>query len=103
MLIIELNINAILGKAMQNESAGEMVKTYQVLDNRLKAAGINLKRHILDNKCSKNPKQAIEVNVMGCQPVPLADHMRNITEKTIQTFEHNFVVVLCRTGGKFPM
>ena len=49
---------------MKNRTAGEIVKTYQILIDRLATSGIHPKKHILDNEISEEYKQAIKRNNM---------------------------------------
>ena len=80
-----------------------MVRAYQVLIDRLKEKGICPTKHILDNKCSSEFKEAIKSNQMTYQLVPPNDHRRNVAEKAIQTFKDHFVAVLCGTDETFPL
>ena len=52
MIMCEMDSNVILSEAMKNRTAGEMVRAYQVLMKKLKAASIKPKKHVLDNKDS---------------------------------------------------
>ena len=67
MALAEMDSDAILVEPMRNRTAGEMVKTYQKLIDRLKKCGIKPKMHILDNECSEEFKQGIEGNNMKYQ------------------------------------
>ncbi len=51
MVLIEIDSNAILVKAMKNRSTGEMMRAYQVLVNRLRSTGVTPKMHSLDYEC----------------------------------------------------
>ena len=88
---------------MQNQTSGKMIRAYQTLVDRLKEYGIKPKLHILDYECSNEFKEQIETNNMKYQLVPPHDHMRNIAEKSVQTFKDYSVAVLCRTNAKFPL
>ena len=88
---------------MKNRTAGEMVRTYQCLIDRLNICGITPKYHILDNECSAEFKQAIKANNMTYELTPADDHSRNITEKAIQTFKDHFITILRGTDDVFPM
>ena len=103
MVLIEMDSNAILVKAMQNRISGEMVQSYQKPVVRLKLHGISPNMHILDNKCSTEFKETILKNGMKYQLVPPHDHRRNITEKAIQKFKDDFVAVLCGAAVNFSM
>ena len=49
---------------MKTHYASQIVMTYQIMIDRLKACGINPKHHVLDNKGSEEFKEAIRINKM---------------------------------------
>ena len=102
MVLTEVDSDAILGEPMKNRTAGEMIRAYQVLIDRLNSTGIFPKLHILDNECSTELKAAIKNNKMTFQLVPPHDHRRNIAEKAIQTFKDHFISILCCCNYKLP-
>ncbi len=103
MVLIEIDSNAILVKAMKNQSTGEMMQAYQVLVNRLRSTGVTPKMHILDNECSAEFKERIKSNNMQYQLVPPHDHRRNIAAKAIQVFKAHFISILCSADKLFPL
>jgi hypothetical protein len=50
MIAIHLDANYIFCKPMKNRSEDEMIEAYQKIINRMKAAGLGIKTHQLDNK-----------------------------------------------------
>ena len=66
---------------MKNRYSTQIVATYQIMIDRLKACGINPKHHVLDNECSEEFKEAIRINKMTYQLVPADDHRQNIAER----------------------
>ena len=70
MVLVELDGNAIMVEAMQNQTSGEMIRAYQTLVDRLKECGIEPKMHIWDNECSAEFKKQIKNNKMEYQLVP---------------------------------
>ena len=102
MVLTKSNSDAILVEPMKNRTAGEMIRAYQTLVDRLRAAGIAPNKHILDNECSTDFKVAIKTNNITYQLVPPHDHQRNKAEKAVQTFKDHFVVILCRADKSFP-
>jgi len=103
MVLIKIDSNTILVKAVKNRSAGEMIRAYLVLIYCRHNADITPKMHILDNECSKEFKAQIRKNNMTFQLVPPHDHRRNIAKKAIQTFKAHFISILCGTDKDFPM
>ncbi len=49
MVVIHLNANYIFAKPMKNRMEGEMIRAYQKILNRMKAAGFGLKKQVLNN------------------------------------------------------
>ncbi len=103
MVLIKIDSNAILVEAMKNHTTGEMIRAYQVLVDRLCSAGVTPKMHILDNECSAEFKERIQLNNMQYQLVPPNDHRRNIAEKVIQVFKAHFISILCGADKAFPL
>ncbi len=103
MVLTESDSDAILVESMKNCTSGEMIRTYQVLINRLHAANIIPKHHILDNKWSEEFKTTIKGNNMTYQLVPPHDHRRNQAEKAIQIFKDHLVAILCKADKEFSL
>ena len=85
MVLINMDSSYINMESMKNRHFSEIVLTYQILIDWLKACGIIPKHHILDNECSAEFKKAIKDNKMTYQLVPPDDHQRNIAVGAIQT------------------
>jgi hypothetical protein len=47
MVVIHLNTNYIFSEPMKNRTEGEMIRVYQRIINRMKAAGLGLKNMYL--------------------------------------------------------
>ena len=103
MVLFGINSNGILVESMRNRTSGEMVKAYQTLVDRLKERGFKPKLRILDNECLTEFKEAIARNGMDHQLVSPNDHHRNNAKKSLQTFKHHFVAILCGIDVTFPV
>ena len=104
MVLYKMDVsNSVHAEPMRNRTSGEMVRAYQAILDRLKAAGINPSLHILDNECSQEFKDVITSNQLRYQLVPPNDHRRNAAEKAMQVWKDHFVSVLCGTDDAFPM
>ena len=103
MVLLNMDSSYIIMESMKNRHLSEIVMTYQILIDRLKACGINPKQHVLDNECSAKFKDAIKANKMRYQLVPPNDHRLNIAERAIQTAKSHIVSVLCGINPNFPM
>jgi hypothetical protein len=80
MIAIHLDANYIFCEPMKNRLEDEMIEAYQKKINRMKAAGLGLKTHLLDNKASKAYKQCIHQNGMMHELVPPDNHRSNLAE-----------------------
>ena len=79
MILCEIDNDIIMSEAMQNISSGEIVHAYQVLIQQLKATEIRHKKHVLDNECSAEFKQAIKENELEYELVPKGQQRINIS------------------------
>jgi hypothetical protein len=52
MVAIHLVANYIFNEPMKNRTEGQMMAAYQKIINRMRAAGLGLQKHILDNEAS---------------------------------------------------
>jgi hypothetical protein len=64
MVAVHLHANYIFTKPMKNRMEGEMIRVYQKIINRMKAAGLGLKMQVLNNKCLAAMKACIKGNDM---------------------------------------
>ena len=103
MILREIDNNIILNKAMHNRTADGMVRAYQILMKRLKAAGIHPKKHVLDNEASAQFKQEIKEHGLDYELVPKGQHRRNIAEKAIQTWKAHTIGVHSGLSAKCPL
>jgi hypothetical protein len=103
MIAIHLDANYIFCEPMKNRSEDEMIEAYQKIVNRMKAAGLGLKPHRLDNEASKAYKQCIRQNGMMHELVPPDNHRSNLAERAIQMFKHHSISILSSVNNKFPL
>ncbi len=103
MILCEMDKNVIMSEPMKKCTAGEIVRAYQALMKRLKAAGINPKKHILDNKASAEYKEAIKAEGLEYELVPKGQHRRNIAERAIQTWKSHTIGILSGVPSNFPL
>ena len=59
MVMVEIDSNAILVEPMKSRNDSKMIRAYDVLVRWLKNAGVQPKKHMLDNEISENMKQRI--------------------------------------------
>ena len=103
MVLINMDSSYINMEPMKTRHASQLVMTYQIMIDRLKACGINPKKHVLDNECSEEFKEATRANKMTYELVPADDYRRNIVERAIQTAKSHVISVLCGCDPNCPM
>jgi hypothetical protein len=69
----------------------------------MKAAGLGLRKQVLDNECSAAMKACIKENGMDYKLIPLGQHRHNQAERAIQTFNAHFISILAGVDNKFPL
>jgi hypothetical protein len=69
----------------------------------MKAAGLGIRKHMLDNEASDAFKQYIRQQQIQFELVPPGNHRRNQAERTIQTFKAHFISILAGVDDKFPL
>jgi hypothetical protein len=77
MVAIHLDANYIFVEPMGGRSKEEMIRAYAKIINRMRLAGLRLKKHSLDNKASEAFKQCLQEQQMQYKLVPWV-----ITNKT---------------------
>ncbi len=102
MVAIHLNANYIFVKLMRSRLKEEMIRAYEKLFNRMKAAGLGLRKHMLDNEALDAFKQYICHQQMQFELVSPGNHRCNQAERAIQTFKAHFISILAGIDDKFP-
>jgi hypothetical protein len=103
MVANHLDVNYIFAKPMKNRTEGEMIRVYQKILTRMKAAGLGLRKKVLNNKCSTAMKACIKENGMDYELVSLGQNRHNQAEQAIQTFKAHFISILDGVNDKFPL
>ncbi len=103
MVAIHLDANYIFAEPMKNRTYGKMIRAYQKIINRMKAAGLGLKKQVLNNKCLVAMKACIKENNMNYELIPPGQHRQNQAEQAIQTFKAHFIFIQASVNDKFPL
>ena len=103
MVAIHLDANYMFTELMKNKTEEEMMVACQSIVNRMQAAGLGLKKHILDNKASKAFKAKINENKMKHELVLPGNYCRNQDKRAIQTFKAHFISILAGVDNRFPL
>jgi hypothetical protein len=88
---------------MRNRTKEEMIRAYEKIINRMRMAGLGIKKHTLDNEASDALKQYIRGQQIQFELVPPGNHRRNQAERAIQTFKAHFIAILAGVDDKFPL
>jgi hypothetical protein len=102
MVAIHLDANYIFVKPMRNWTKEEMIGAYEKIINRMRRAGLGIKKHTLDNEASNAFKQYICQQEIQFELMPPGNHRRNQAERAIQTFKSHFISILAGVNDKFP-
>jgi hypothetical protein len=94
MMAIHLDANYIFNKPMKNRTEEEMMEACQRVVNRMRAAGLGLKKQILNNKASKAFNAKIKKNKMEYELVLPGNYQQNQGKRAIQTFKAHFISIL---------
>ena len=78
-----------------------MIRAYLELITRMKQAGFEVKKHVLDNECSDKLKTMIKERC-ELQLVPPGNHRANIAKMGIKVFKQHFLGVPEGTVPGFP-
>ena len=103
MVAVHLDANYIFTELMKNRTEGEMVRAYQKLIHRMQAAGLGVKKQVINNECSAAMKECIKHNNIEYKLVPPGQQRQNQAERAIQTFKAHFISILAGVDNKFPL
>jgi hypothetical protein len=104
MVLVKIDSNEILVEPMKSRKDAEMIQAYDVLVKRLQQANIHPRKHVLDNKISKNMKQHIKKNYnFELEMVLPGCHRQNAAEVAIRNYKSHFLRVLAGTVESFPL
>ena len=102
MVMVEIDSSCILVEALEDRTAEEMQRAYLHLLQRIKRAGVQPKKHVMDNEVSELLKETIEKECK-LELVPPGCHRRNVAEVAIKTFKAHFISVLAGLPSSFPL
>jgi hypothetical protein len=80
MVLIEVDGNYISVEPMKSREAGEMIRAYNAIMDRLQSRGIKPTKQMLDNEISQEFREAIEKRDITLELVPPDNHRRNLAE-----------------------
>ena len=98
MVMVAVDSHAILVTPMKNRTDQEMRLAYLTLLKRVKSAGAQVLKHVLDNECSDKMREMI-CTECKLEFVPPGCHRRNIAEAAIKNFKNHFVAIRSGTDS----
>ncbi len=102
MILFHVDSNYTFAEPMKNRSDDKMQRAYLIVLNQMKAAGLTVNKHILDNECSAAMNQLIS-KTCPYELVPPHCHRRNRAEVTIKAFKQHVISVFAGLDPTFPM
>jgi hypothetical protein len=103
MVAIHLDANYIFVEPMRSRLKEEMIRAHEKIINRMRLAGLGIKKHMLDSEASDAFKQYIQQQQIQFELVPPGNHRCNQAERAIQTFKAHFIAILAGVDDKFPL
>ncbi|KAL7502356.1 hypothetical protein ACHAXN_001073, partial [Cyclotella atomus] len=102
MTLVDIDSNYIAMEPMRSREAAELIKVYETIMARLKGAGIQPKKQILDNEAPRAYLEAIEAQGLEWELVPPTNHRRCIAERGIQTAKGHIIANIIGCDEAFP-
>ena len=87
MFSIHLDPNYIFFEPFKTCQDAQLIQAYKRIIERMKNAGLMIKKQILDNKASKAYKEPIVLEKITHELVPPGNHWLNVAKQFIQTFK----------------
>jgi hypothetical protein len=103
MILYDYDSNAILAQPIKDQTAPELIKDFQVMEQRLVARGLKPKLMKLDNEASKLLKSYLHQRDIKFQLVPPYSHRQNSAERAIRSFKDHLIAGLFLTSKSFPI
>ena len=102
MVVVAIDSNDVLVAQMKNKTNKEQRLAYLSLLKRLKQAGVDVRKRVLDNECSDKMKELIK-SECKLELTPPGCHRRNLAKNGINLFKNHFLSILPGVDEAFPM
>jgi hypothetical protein len=103
MILYYYYSNATMAQPIKDRTAPELLRAFQVMEQKLVARGLKPKLMKLDNEASTLLKTYLHQQDIKFQLVPPYIHRRNAAERAIRSFKDHLIAGLCSTDKSFPM
>jgi hypothetical protein len=94
IILYEYDENAIMAEQIKNNKSGELLRSFQVIEQNLTTRGLKSKLMTLDNEASKLLKDFFHNQKISYQLVPPYCHRGNAEERAIRSFKDNLIAGL---------
>ena len=101
MIMVAIDSNAILVAPMKSKADKEQRLAYLSMLKRLKQAGVDVRKHVLDNECSDRMKELIK-SECKLELAPPGCHRRNLAKWGIKLFKNHFLSIMSGVDEAFP-
>jgi hypothetical protein len=102
MVLYEYDRNAIMAEPIKNNKAGELLRSFQVMEQKLAFRGLKPKLMMLDSEASPLLKDYLHDKNIKFQLLAPYCHRRNAAETAIHSFK-DLIAGLCSTDKAFPI
>jgi hypothetical protein len=103
MVLYEYDGNAIFAEPIENRTAPELLRAFQVMEKKPTARILQPTLMRLDNEASQLLKSYLHDTNIAFQLVPPYSHRRNAAERAILSFKDPLIAGICSTDKAFPM
>jgi len=104
MIMVKIDSSAILVEPLKNRKDAKLTRAYTTLMTHLHCAGIQPRKHILDNEISLAMKDLIQDKYhLQYELAPTGSHRCNATEVAIRNFKCHFLGILAGVADDFPL
>jgi hypothetical protein len=103
IILYEYDGNAIMAEPIKNRTSMELLRAFQVMEQKLIARGLKPRLVRLDNEASQIINNYLYEQDFSFQLVPPYRHRRNAAEHAIIYFKDHLIARLCSTDKAFPM
>ena len=103
MVAYDVDTSIILIQQFKNRGATVLLEAWKIIFDKLHKARSKPNTWILDNECSKKPKDTIHNNIEKHQLLPIYCHQANNAERNIQTSKAYFKLGLAFLDPYFPV
>jgi hypothetical protein len=103
MVLYEYDGDVIMAEPIKNNKAGELLRSIQVVEQKLTTRGLKPKRMTLENEASQLLKDYLYDQNISFYLVPPYCYRCNAAEREICPFKDNLIAGLFSTDKDFPM